>query len=57
MQILAPERPAADRHWPTPDQNATPLTGCAAKIQAIAAQLEIAKSHGNSNQQAGLEKP
>lgn len=37
-------------------QSTTPLTGCAAKIQAISAQLEIAKSHGNSNQQAGLEK-
>jgi hypothetical protein len=38
-------------------ENATaPLTGCAAKRQAIAAQLEIAKSHGNSSQQAGLEK-
>ncbi|MBU0900941.1 MAG: DUF1090 domain-containing protein [Gammaproteobacteria bacterium] len=38
------------------DQSTTPLTGCAAKIQAISAQLEIAKSHSNSNQQAGLEK-
>ena len=38
-------------------ENATaPLTGCAAKHQAINAQLEIAKSQGNSNQQAGLEK-
>jgi len=32
------------------------LTGCAAKRQAISAQIEQAKSHGNSEQQAGLEK-
>ncbi|WP_339080327.1 DUF1090 domain-containing protein [Pseudomonas sp. TMP9] len=32
------------------------LTGCAAKRQAIATQLEIAKDQGNSSQQAGLEK-
>lgn len=38
------------------EHTTAPLTGCAAKRQAIAAQLEIAKSHGNSSQQAGLEK-
>lgn len=32
------------------------LTGCAAKKQAIALQLEQARAHGNSNQVAGLEK-
>ncbi|MCF5141667.1 DUF1090 domain-containing protein [Pseudomonas sp. WS 5532] len=32
------------------------LTGCAAKRQAISAQIEQAKTHGNSEQQAGLEK-
>lgn len=32
------------------------LTGCAAKRQAISEQLEQARSHGNSEQQAGLEK-
>ena len=32
------------------------LTGCAAKRQDISAQLEQAKAHGNSEQQAGLEK-
>ena len=32
------------------------LTGCAAKSQAISAQIEQAKAHGNSAQQAGLEK-
>lgn len=38
-------------------ESATPqLNGCAAKRQTISAQIEIAKSHGNSNQQAGLEK-
>lgn len=31
------------------------LTGCAAKRQAISAQIEQAKAHGNSEQQAGLE--
>lgn len=31
------------------------LTGCAAKSQAISAQIEQAKAHGNSAQQAGLE--
>ncbi|WDU62623.1 DUF1090 domain-containing protein [Pseudomonas poae] len=33
-----------------------PLTGCAAKRQAISTQIEQAKAHGNSAQQAGLEK-
>lgn len=33
-----------------------PLSGCAGKRQAITAQLEQAKSHGNSAQQTGLEK-
>ena len=37
-------------------EEATPLTGCAAKRQAISTQLEQAKAHGNSDQQAGLEK-
>ncbi|MPQ84055.1 DUF1090 domain-containing protein [Pseudomonas sp. MAFF 730085] len=32
------------------------LTGCAAKRQAISAQIEQAKAHNNSEQQAGLEK-
>jgi len=32
------------------------LTGCAAKRQTISAQIEQAKAHGNSAQQAGLEK-
>ncbi|UMZ11661.1 DUF1090 domain-containing protein [Pseudomonas sp. MPFS] len=32
------------------------LTGCAAKRQAISAQIEQAKAHGNSEQQAGLER-
>ena len=32
------------------------LTGCAAKRQAISAQIEQARTHGNSEQQAGLEK-
>lgn len=32
------------------------LTGCAAKRQAISAQIEQAKAHGNSEQQACLEK-
>lgn len=32
------------------------LTGCAAKRQAISEQIEQARAHGNSNQQAGLEK-
>ncbi|ROM43260.1 hypothetical protein BK648_17835, partial [Pseudomonas poae] len=30
--------------------------GCAAKRQAISTQIEYAKVHGNSEQQAGLEK-
>lgn len=32
------------------------LTGCAAKRQAISVQIEQAKTQGNSDQQAGLEK-
>ncbi|VVO42340.1 DUF1090 domain-containing protein [Pseudomonas fluorescens] len=32
------------------------LTGCAAKRQAISTQIEQARAHGNSEQQAGLEK-
>ncbi|MBV4539227.1 MULTISPECIES: DUF1090 domain-containing protein [Pseudomonas] len=32
------------------------LTGCAAKRQAISEQIEQARAHGNSAQQAGLEK-
>ncbi|WP_110973379.1 DUF1090 domain-containing protein [Pseudomonas huaxiensis] len=32
------------------------LTGCAAKQQAISIQIEQARSHGNAEQQAGLEK-
>lgn len=35
---------------------ASQLTGCAAKRQAISTQIEQAKAHGNSAQQAGLEK-
>ena len=37
-------------------EDAQPLTGCAAKRQAISLQIEQAKAHGNSEQQAGLEK-
>ncbi|MBD9459962.1 DUF1090 domain-containing protein [Pseudomonas sp. PDM05] len=37
-------------------EDAPQLTGCAAKRQAISAQIEQAKAHGNSAQQAGLEK-
>ncbi|WP_460069997.1 DUF1090 domain-containing protein [Pseudomonas sp. H2_E05] len=36
-------------------EEASPLTGCAAKRQAITTQIEQAKAHGNSEQQAGLE--
>ncbi|MEB0077380.1 DUF1090 domain-containing protein [Pseudomonas sp. CCI3.2] len=36
--------------------DAPPLNGCAAKRQAISAQIEQAKANGNSAQQAGLEK-
>jgi Skp family chaperone for outer membrane proteins len=36
--------------------DAEPLTGCAAKRQAISTQIEQAKAHANSEQQAGLEK-
>jgi len=38
------------------DENAAELKGCAAKQQAINEQLEQARAHGNSAQQAGLEK-
>jgi chromosome segregation ATPase len=37
-------------------EEAPGLTGCAAKRQAISTQIEQAKAHGNSEQQAGLEK-
>ena len=37
-------------------EEAPQLTGCAAKRQAISQQIEQAKAHGNSAQQAGLEK-
>ena len=37
-------------------EDVQPLTGCAAKRQAISSQIEQAKAHGNSAQQAGLEK-
>lgn len=37
-------------------EEAQELTGCAAKRQAISTQIEQAKAHGNSEQQAGLEK-
>ncbi|AHC38375.1 hypothetical protein A7317_27225 [Pseudomonas fluorescens] len=37
-------------------EDTQPLTGCAAKRQAISTQIEQAKAHGNSEQQAGLEK-
>ncbi|WP_130906021.1 MULTISPECIES: DUF1090 domain-containing protein [unclassified Pseudomonas] len=37
-------------------EDAPGLTGCAAKKQGIINQIELAKSHGNAEQQAGLEK-
>ena len=37
-------------------EEAPQLTGCAAKRQAISEQIAQAKAHGNSAQQAGLEK-
>ncbi len=37
-------------------EEAPQLTGCAAKRQAISTQIDQAKLHGNSEQQAGLEK-
>ena len=40
----------------TPLLAAEEATGCAAKRQAISTQIEQAKAHGNSAQQAGLEK-
>ena len=38
------------------DEEAPGLTGCAAKKQGIINQIELAKSHANLDQQAGLEK-
>jgi hypothetical protein len=37
-------------------EDAPELTGCAAKKQGIINQIELAKSRGNVEQQAGLEK-
>ncbi|MEX3774328.1 DUF1090 domain-containing protein [Pseudomonas sp. MYb118] len=37
-------------------EQAPELTGCAAKKQDILTQIEQAKSQGNADQQAGLEK-
>ena len=37
-------------------EEAPELTGCAAKKQGIINQIELAKSHGNADQQADLEK-
>lgn len=37
------------------DEQAPELTGCAAKRQGIINQIELAKSRGNQEQQAGLE--
>jgi hypothetical protein len=37
------------------DEDAPGLTGCAAKKQGIINQIELAKSRGNTDQQAGLE--
>lgn len=39
----------------TPLLAAEPLTGCAAKQDAIQRQLEEARAHGNGNQVAGLQ--
>ncbi|MEB0044084.1 MULTISPECIES: DUF1090 domain-containing protein [unclassified Pseudomonas] len=36
-------------------EDAPGLTGCAAKKQGIINQIELAKAHGNPDQQAGLE--
>ncbi|WP_439877652.1 DUF1090 domain-containing protein [Pseudomonas prosekii] len=36
-------------------EDAPGLSGCAAKKQGIVNQIELAKSHGNADQQAGLE--
>lgn len=38
------------------EEDAPGLTGCAAKKQGIINQIELAKSQGNVEQQAGLEK-
>ncbi|TNF85180.1 DUF1090 domain-containing protein [Pseudomonas sp. ICMP22404] len=37
------------------DEQTPELTGCAAKRQGIINQIELAKSRGNAEQQAGLE--
>ena len=37
------------------DEQPPELTGCAAKRQGIINQIELAKSRGNQDQQAGLE--
>ena len=37
------------------DEQTPELTGCAAKRQGIINQIELAKSRGNQDQQAGLE--
>ncbi|CAI8949895.1 DUF1090 domain-containing protein [Pseudomonas sp. IT-P12] len=37
-------------------EQAPELTGCAAKKQSIISQIELARSQGNTDQQAGLEK-
>jgi len=37
------------------DEDVPGLTGCAAKKQGIINQIELAKSRGNADQQAGLE--
>jgi len=37
------------------DEQVPELTGCAAKRQGIINQIELAKSRGNQEQQAGLE--
>ncbi|TWC16674.1 MULTISPECIES: DUF1090 domain-containing protein [unclassified Pseudomonas] len=37
------------------DEQTPELTGCAAKRQGIINQIELAKSRGNADQQAGLE--
>lgn len=38
-------------------EEAAPLTGCAAKRESINTQIEQAKAHGNSEQQAAWKKP
>ncbi|AIS10568.1 DUF1090 domain-containing protein [Pseudomonas chlororaphis] len=60
MKFLAPFTLFAAFSLTTPAlmaaEQAPELTGCAAKRQAISTQIEQAKAHGNSEQQAGLEK-